>query len=147
MNVRSTMAKFSKKCAVLLCATLGLFGLTSAYAAGGAYVSNAVLKNITIKNTYFITDFAIVGVPPSTGKITTVNYTWSYATKPTGLAVYLCQSGTNYCANVTTKATGSLTSFANYSPTNKFYIKARVNGTGSMATVGGQNSQVIVNWQ
>lgn len=33
------MAKFSKKCAVLVCATLGLFGLTSAYAAGGAYVS------------------------------------------------------------------------------------------------------------
>jgi hypothetical protein len=141
------MAKFSKKCAVLVCATLGLFGLTSAYAAGGAYVSNAVLKNITIKNTYFITDFAIVGVPPSTGKITTVNYTWSYATKPTGLAVYLCQYVTNACVDVTTRATGSTTYFANKSPTNKFYIRARVNGTGTMSTVAGQNSQVIVNWQ
>ena len=146
MNVRSTMAKFSKKCAVLVCATLGLFGLTSAHAAGGAYVSNAVLKNITIKNTDFTTDFAIVGVPPSTGKITVVNYTWSYATKPTGLAVYLCQYGAG-CFDVTTKSTGSLSGFSNKSPTNKFYIRARVNGTGSMATVGGQNSQVIVNWQ
>ena len=33
------MAKFSKKCAVLVCATLGLFGLTSAHAAGRDYVS------------------------------------------------------------------------------------------------------------
>jgi hypothetical protein len=40
-----------------------------------------------------------------------------------------------------------LSGFSNKSPTNKFYIRARVNGTGSMATVGGQNSQVIVNWQ
>ena len=90
------MAKFSKKCAVLVCAALGIFNLAAANAAtGGAYASNAVLKNITIKNTDFVTDFPIVGVPPSNGLITSVNYTWSYATKPAGLAVYLCQSGTS----------------------------------------------------
>lgn len=118
-----------------------------AHATAGAYSSSAVGQTIYTKNTAYQDNFPIVGSPPASGSITSVSYSWSFSSWPSGLTVWLCQGSTNACINVSSSQRGSTTAFSTRSPTSPFFLYYYVSGTGTMTPVYSNNNNVIVNWQ
>lgn len=117
--------------------------------AAGAYVSNAVGANITTPNTWFRTNFPIVGSPPPAGStVSSVSWNYGIGTIPSGgtFAARLCHGTTLSCIDVTNVKSGSSSVFAGRPATSAFFLEYRINRTTAFPQVYGQSAQLIVNW-
>ena len=141
LSIKKTMA------AALIAACAGLMG-TTAYAAG-SYVSNANGANILAKDTWYTTNFPVVGAAPgSSARLSTVSWSYNIGTIRPGLTFVarLCQGTTLACIDVSNAKSGSTTAFSNRSAATPFFLEYRVNGSTSFIPLYGQSAQVIVNW-
>lgn len=119
----------------------------NAVAASGAYGGSAVAPTIYTKNNWVYSQFSIAGSIPSTAIVNTVYYSWSYASSPAGLLVYLCNNTGSKCRDVTSAGSGSVNFTSDALPANlPLRLYGRVNGTGTMSPLYGNSSSVTVNY-
>lgn len=116
-------------------------------ASGGAWANSAGGPTIYSKGIYYYLQLNPVGTIPATATITSVVWSWGLSYKPTGLISYLCHDTTSTCINITTRASGSDTSFNGRFANKKLIFAYGVSGTGTMLPAYGQVDQVIVNYQ
>lgn len=130
-----------------LIAAVGLIAATAAIAAG-SYSSFKVGDTIFSKNVWYYDNFPVVGTPPATGAVSQVRWSYSFSSRPAGLAVWLCQGSTNTCINVTNTASGTTSAFntTGIAPNVQFFLTYQVSGTGTMSPVYSNNNNVIVTW-
>ena len=122
---------------------------TSAAFADGAYVSDKVLVTINRPNTWFRTDFPIVGPSlPSTARINSISWKYDLGAVPAGgtLQAQICHGTTLACQDITAMKSGTTNYFQNKPATTPFFMQYRINRTSSFPPVSGRAAQVIVNW-
>ncbi len=120
-----------------------------AYAVDGSYVSNATGANILTANTWYRTNFPLSGgVPPTTAKVTSINWQYNIGMIPSGgtFVAQLCHGTTLNCIDISTAKNGSTTAFANRNASIAFFMQYRVNRTSAFPALYGHPAQLIVNW-
>jgi flagellar protein FlhE len=115
--------------------------------SGGAWANSAGGPTIYSKGIYYYLTLNPVGSIPATATITSVVWSWGLSYMPTGIVSYLCHNTTSVCINVTTRLSGSDTSFYGLPANQPMIFAYGVAGTGTMSPAYGQVDQVIVNYQ
>ncbi|MDR1064179.1 MAG: flagellar protein FlhE [Azoarcus sp.] len=136
-----------KKLATLVAVLAGITLSGTAFAASGSYASDAYSPPIYAPNSWYITNFPIVGFVPSTAKLhSRVSYYYTVGTIPRGgrFVAELCQG--NFCVNVTSARRGVTAAFNGRSATVPLHLRYRINRSSSFSPVAGGRAQVLVNW-
>ncbi|WP_354411405.1 flagellar protein FlhE [Marinobacterium sp. MBR-111] len=135
---------FLKLCAALLFSALS----SVSYASSASYVDSSPGAAIYSPNTWYQTNFDVLGNPPSDSSVTSVS--WQYASRsipPGGTWVaWLCHGTTSACINVSTLSSGSSEAFRGRSAATKFFLIYGIGSSSSFAPVYGGTDQVIVNY-
>ena len=130
-----------KTLAMLVAASAGIALSGAALAAtGGAYVSQTGGATIYAPNTWYTTNFPIVGTVPSTAEVRSVSWSYSVGTIPSGgtFIAYLCHGSTSYCINVTSFQSGSTSLFSGRPATTAFFLYYGISTSSStIAPQGG----------
>lgn len=126
-----------------------LCAVASVAHASGAYVSNVPGANITSPNSWFSTNFPIVGsTPPNGSTVSSVSWSYGIGTIPAGgtFVAQLCHGTSSNCIDVSNMKNGTTSAFSGRPATTRFFLQYRINRTAAFPTVYGQPAQVIINW-
>jgi flagellar protein FlhE len=137
-----------KKIATCVALISGVILSGVALAVGGSYVSTAAGATIYAPNYWYTTNFPIVGSVLPNAELTTISWSYSVGTIPSGgtFQAYLCHGSTSACLDVTSWRSGSTSAFAGRDAATAFFLYYRINRSSSFAPVAGGSDQVIVNW-
>jgi hypothetical protein len=142
---------FCKRLRITAVLTVTLCGTVSFAAEPGAqqraYWSEVAMTRIEKKGVEVETHMKITGAWPKPGaKITQVMYRWHYANPPKDLRVQLCQMG-GQCIDASKSPERLTQNFAGANPSQSFYFRAMVPGTGDLVPLQGHRTATLtVQW-